>query len=184
MKVKSTEKQIKLEPLDHVEGVAIGSTLIDYRMAQHVVERLAVIEEHLEGDLYCLAEEMLMDRFQTVKHSFPHPKVDQFWLDVKGLAGSHTFPEAGIKNSKMEIDRTTLKEIFDQQIQEIFGLIDNRLLEHQAQRPDEQVSYIILSGGLGSSPYLFEKIQERYEMKSGFQSNNTRLVRAMQVLEP
>jgi hypothetical protein len=173
-----------LQPLDHVEGVPIGSTLIDYRMAQHVVGRLELIQDHLEGDLYCLADDMLMGRFQTVKHSFPNPVVDQFWLDVKGLAGTHSFPEAGITNSRMEIDRTTLTEIFDQQLQQIYSLIDSRLLALQAEFPEEQVLYIILSGGLGSSPYLYEEVKRRYEMNFGFRSNNTASIRIMRVLEP
>ena len=173
-----------MEPLDHVEGEPIGSTLIDYRMAQHIMDRLEMIEEHLDGDLYCLAEEMLMGKFQTVKHSFPKPVVDQFLLDVKGLAGSHTFPEAGIKDSKMTIHRSTLMQIFDQQVPNIFILIDDRLTALQTERPEEQVLYIILSGGLGSSPYLYEEIKKRYEMNYGFKSNNTRSIRTMRVLEP
>ena len=153
-------------------------------MAEHIVKRLQLIRDHLEGDLYCLADEMLMGRFQTVKHSFPIPVVDQFWLDVKGLAGNHTFLEAGIRNSRMAIDRATLTGIFDQQLHQIFSLIDNRLLALQAEFPNEQVSYIILSGGLGSSPYVHEEIKKRYEMNFGFRSNNTASIRIMKVLEP
>ncbi len=167
-----------------MEGVAVGSTLIDFRMSQHIVERLALIQDHLEGDLYCLAEEMLMEKFQTIKHSFPNPVVDQFWLDVKGLAGMHTFPEAGIKKSKMSIDRTILTEIFDMQVKRIFELIDERLLAIQAELPYEQVSYIILSGGLGSSPYLFDQIQKRYGLNVGFRSSNTASIRTMKVQDP
>lgn len=182
--MKSTEQRIELQPLDHVEGVPIGSTLIDYRMAQHVVGRLELIQDYLEGDLLCLADEMLMGRFQTVKHSFPHPNVDQFSLEVKGLAGTHNFPEAGITNSRMLIDRTTLQEIFDQQLQQIYALIDSQILALQAEYPEEEVHYIILSGGLGSSPYLHEQVKRRYEMNDGFRSNNTASVRIMRVLEP
>ena len=178
------DRRIELQPLDHVEGVPIGSTLIDFRMAEHIVQRLQMIQEHLEGDLYCLADEMLTGRFQTMKHSFPNPVVDTLWLDVKGLAGDRTFPEAGIKNSRMGIDREILKDIFDQQVEKIFVLIDSRLRLLQGEFPNEQVSYIILSGGLGSSPYLYEEIKRRYEMKFGFRSNNTASIRIMKVLEP
>lgn len=184
LKVKSTDKRLELEPLDHVEGEPVGSTLIDFRMAQHIVSRLELIKEHLDGDLLCIADEMLMGRFQTVKHSFPNPVVDHFSLDVKGLAGPLTFPEAGIKNSRMLIDRTILREIFDEQIDRIFALIDERILALEAELPYDQVSYIVLSGGLGSSPYLFEQVQKRYEMNVGFDSSNTRQIRTMKVIEP
>lgn len=184
--MKSIEKSIELEPLDHVEGVSVGSTLIDYQMTEHIVQRLRLIEAHLQGDLYCLAEEMLMGKFQTIKHSFPRPIVDQYWLEVKGLAGSCSFPEAGIVDSKMSIERETLETIFDRQIAQIFMMIDERLLglQNEPQHSHLQVSYIILSGGLGSSPYLYGQLKKRYEMNVGFSSNNTGSIRIMKVLEP
>lgn len=173
-----------MEPLDAVEGEPVGSTLIDYRMGQHIKERLELIKDHLEGDVTFLADEMLTGRFQTIKHSFPNPIVEQFHLDIKGLAGSHTFPEAGITNSRMAIDRKVLKDIFDQQLNKIFALVDDRLLAVEAAFPHAQVSYIILSGGLGSSPYLYDEIKRRYEMNFGFKSSNTAGIRTMRVLEP
>jgi hypothetical protein len=72
----------------------------------------------------------------------------------------------------------------NQQLNKIFGLIDGRLLKLEAKSPYEQVSYVILSGGLGSSPYLYDEIKRRYEMNFGFQSNNTASIRIMRVLEP
>ncbi|EME79343.1 uncharacterized protein MYCFIDRAFT_142349 [Pseudocercospora fijiensis CIRAD86] len=185
LKVKSLDDdQVELEPLDHVEGVPVGSTLIDYRMAEHIVQRLEPIADYLDGDLYCLAEEMLTGKFQTIKHSFPKPLVDQYWLDVKGLAGAQSFPDVGIKDSRMSIARETLKGIFDHQVSQIFELIDGRLLALQEEFFNLQVSYIILSGGLGSSPYLYDQLKRRYEKNEGFASNNTALIRIMRVLEP
>ena len=153
-------------------------------MGQHIKERLELIKDHLEGDVTFLADEMLTGRFQTIKHSFPNPIVEQFHLDIKGLAGSHTFPEAGITNSRMAIDRKVLKDIFDQQLNKIFALVDDRLLAVEAAFPHAQVSYIILSAGLASSPYLYDEIKRRYEMNFGFKSSNTAGIRTMRVLEP
>jgi hypothetical protein len=184
LKVKSVGRWTGLEPLDQVEGVSVGSTLIDFRIAEHIAGRLDLIKDHLEGEVDRLADEMLTGQFQTVKHSFPNPIVEEFSLDVRGLAGSHTFPEAGIINSRMVIERATLKDIFDQQLNQIFGLIDERLLDLQARSPNEQVSYVILSGGLGGSPYVYEEIKRRYEMNFGFRSNNAASIRIMQILEP
>ncbi|KAF2768854.1 hypothetical protein EJ03DRAFT_351864 [Teratosphaeria nubilosa] len=153
-------------------------------MAQHLVERLEPIQDHLQSDVLTVADEMMMARFQTVKHSFPNPVVDQVWLDVKGLAGAQDFPEAGIKQSRMSIDRAVLTEIFDQQVEQIFDLMDERLRILEENHPAEQVAYIILSGGLGSSPYLHEEMKKRYQMNYGFRSRNTSSVRIMGVLEP
>jgi hypothetical protein len=83
----------------------------------------------------------------------------------------------------MAIERTTLEDVFDQQLNEVFELIDGRLLGLKARSPNEQVSYVILSGGLGSSPCLYDEVKRRYEMKFGFRSNNTASIRVMRVLE-
>ena len=170
--------------MEPVEGEAVGSTLIDFMMLKHIEDRLKLIEEHLDGDPHYLAEEMLAGRFQTVKHSFPHPIVEQFFLDVKGLTGPHSFPEAGIMNSRMAIDRAVLKDIFDQQINKVFSLIDEQLLRAEATYPNTQVSYLILSGGLGSSDYLCDELKRRYEMNFGFKSSNTAAIRIVRVADP
>lgn len=153
-------------------------------MSQHIVQRLLLVQDHLEGDPLYLAEEMLRGKFEIVKHSFPNPVVPEFTLDVKGLAGSRTFPKAGIVNSKMSISRAVLKDIFDQQLTKIFELIDSRLTLMEQEYPSKQISYIILSGGLGSSDYLYDEIQKRYQMRVGFSSSVTSSLRMMKVLEP
>lgn len=158
--------------------------MIDFKIAQHVAERLEPIKDHLDGEIDHLAEEMLTGQFQTVKHSFPNPIVEEFSLEVKGLAGSQSFPELGITNSKMKIARATLKDIFDQQLNQIFELIDDRLQRLESHFPNAQVSYLILSGGLGSSPYLQDELKRRYEMNFGFRSTNTASLRVMRVQEP
>lgn len=184
LKVKSTQQSIELEPLDHVEGEAIGSTMIDHFMTNHIIRRLALISDHLEADIYSVAADMISGRFQNVKHSFPTPAVDEFWLDIQALAGSQTFPEAGIKNSRMRFERSTLREIFDEQLDRMFTLIDERIEVLNQDFPGQQLSYIILSGGFGSSPYLYEQMQKRYEKNEAFRSRNTASVRIMKVLDP
>lgn len=184
MEVMATEPQIQLKPLDHVEGVAVGSTLIDFHMSEYISRRLSLIEDYIDGDIRLLAEEMLVGQFQTTKHSFPFPSVPHFLLDVKGLAGSHNFPEASIVNSRMTIDRATLKDMFDIQLREVFRLMDDRITAHEAGFGNQQISYIILSGGLGSSPYFYDELKRRYEMNVGFRSTNTSSIRIMRVLEP
>ncbi|QIW94963.1 hypothetical protein AMS68_000481 [Peltaster fructicola] len=184
LRVKSTEGKIELEPLDCVEGKSNGSTLIDFHMTQHIRARLELIQDKLDGDLDSIVHDMLQGKYMTLKHSFPAPRVEKFWLDVKGLAGAQTFEEAGIKDSRMSIDRDTLKEMFDIQVAEIFELIDDRFYHLARTSPDAKVSYVILSGGLGSSPYLHEELKRRYEMNFGFRSSNTAITRIMKVPEP
>lgn len=61
--------------MDNVEGISIGSTLIDTIMGQHILERLELVEDRLEEDILQVVENMLQDVFQTVKHNFPKPMV-------------------------------------------------------------------------------------------------------------
>lgn len=184
LRVQSTESKIELEPLDHVEGVSIGSTLIDNLMAQHIMERLHLVSEHLTTDVYAIAEEMLTGRFQTIKHSFPEPINDGFDLEVRALPGRQSFEVAGIFDSAMRIDREVLRDIFDEQINRIFALVDGRLNALEHSHPQESVAYIILSGGLGSSPYLLQEMKHRYESNFGFTSTNTSNIHIMRIAEP
>ena len=184
LRVKSVRSRIELEPLDCVEGVSVGSTLIDFNMAEHIVERLKRIEQHIQGDIHLVANEMLRGRFQTIKHSFPSPPADAFLLNIDGLPGLQTFPEADIQDSKMVIQRTVLEKIFREQTRRIFDLIDERLTDLQENFPEEHVSYLVLSGGFGSSPYLFAEAQRRYQMHDGWQSPNTIGMHILTIDEP
>lgn len=161
----------------------IGSTLIDNLMAQHVMERLTLIEDEIEESIEELTEAMLTGRFQTIKHSFPDPVVPEFKLDVP-IPGRQTFERAGIYDSAMVINREDLKIIFDEQVQRIFQLVDQRLNDLQRSHPQESVSYIVLSGGFGSSPYLLGELKQRYESNYGFSSQNISNVHIMRIQDP
>lgn len=53
--------------------------------------------------------------------------------------------------------------MFDTQITEIFKLIDKQLENLKAGHPSEVVSHFVISGGLGSSQYVQDRIKEHYE---------------------
>lgn len=100
------------------------------------------------------------------------------------MAGRQTHEEAGIYNSEMRIERYVLKDIFDLQISKIFELMDERLTVLQMQDPNLRVSYMILSGGFGSSPYLYEEMKRRYERNFGYSADITENVRIQKLPDP
>ncbi|KAK5083734.1 hypothetical protein LTR05_006239 [Lithohypha guttulata] len=174
-----------LTPLSFVEGSAIGSSLIDYKMEERILERLESIKHHLLDEPVRIAEQMISSggRFETFKCSFGTEalQVLDLLIPVPGLPQGKDFPQAGIFDGKMVITKQDLQKIFDEQVERICDLIDGELRKLQVEHAKEQVSYIVLSGGLGSSPYVRQWICKRYE--SGTFSN-ARNLRVLTALEP
>jgi hypothetical protein len=107
LKVKnSMYGQTELEPLSWVEGIAVGSTLIDFKVEKMVVERLEKIRTHLPAEADKLAERMMLsDRFETFKCSFgaDAQNVLDLLLPIPDMRAGLDFPQAGVRESKMII---------------------------------------------------------------------------------
>jgi hypothetical protein len=97
----------ELEPLSWVEGQSIGSTLIDFRVAKLISERLETIRHHIQGEPRDVAEKMMRGRFETFKCSFgvEASNVPTLPLPVPGLSPGQDFPQARIADSKMIITK-------------------------------------------------------------------------------
>ncbi|OJD32669.1 actin-like atpase domain-containing protein [Diplodia corticola] len=186
LKLLSSSSSTQLLPLSSVEGIAAGSSLLDFKMAQIIAGRLELIKQHLVGAPADIAERMLSERFETFKCSFGSPvmNVEQLPLPVPGLGIGQSFPSAGIVDSNMVIHREELKVLFDGQIDKICNLIDTQLLYLQENYPAEQLSYIVASGGLGSSPYLLQQLKNRYELSHRMKHSNAQRVRILCAPEP
>ncbi|KAK8071323.1 hypothetical protein PG997_011526 [Apiospora hydei] len=65
-----------------------------------------------------------------------------------------------IKNGRMVFTKDHVKDIFDEAIIEVDKLVDGQIAG--AKRKGLQVTGIILVGGLGSIPYLYEHLRDRY----------------------
>ncbi|KAK5125632.1 hypothetical protein LTR85_011906 [Meristemomyces frigidus] len=160
LKVTSAARgKTELEPLDCNEGASIGSTLIDHKMEAIILKRLKLIRADIRGDLDSIARKMIQDRFMTYKCSFGSGamNVPKLPLPIPGLAPGQDFPHAGIENSNIVLMSAELQSIFDEQIDKICDLIDQQLSAVQHSHAGETVSYLVLSGGLGSSPYVQKK---------------------------
>lgn len=109
LKIKNTEPgQHEIEPLDWVEGTAVGSTLIDFKIEELILDRLECIQKYLPAPAELLAERMVNSSgFQTFKCIFgldAQQGLDLF-LTVPNLAIGLDFPESSIQDSRMRITR-------------------------------------------------------------------------------
>jgi hypothetical protein len=166
--VSSGIGQTELEPLSWVEGRAIGSTLIDFRVEKLIAERLRSIRQHLPSEPEAIAFRMLREssRFESFKCNLGDEAMDlpSLRLPVPGLAYGTDLEHAHIQDSQMIITKEEVQKVFDDQVSKIVNLIDEQLAILQRTKPQETITYLILSGGLGSSPYLQMKLREHYKL--------------------
>jgi hypothetical protein len=99
--------QTVLQPLSWVEGQAVGSTLLDFKMEKIIFRRLEKIRHYLPAEPAYLAQKVISDRFETFKCSFGADAFNglDLLLPVPGLAAGMDFPHAGIRDSKIVITR-------------------------------------------------------------------------------
>lgn len=179
LKVTSTEiGKTELEPLSHVEGVTIGSTLIDFRIEKFLRERLEIVRPYLGAEPNIVAHRMMKQgRFESFKCSYGEEQTMalDLPLQIPNIPFGKDFPQAGIVDSKIFITRAHLQHVFDEQIDAICKLIDEELKRLRTTHSNESVNYLVLSGGLGSSPYLRQKLKSRYERGGSGHANAERI---------
>ena len=177
----------QLEQLTWVEGQSIGSALIDYRFQRMISDRLNKIRNHLQGDPEFIAEQMLKGKFERMKCSYGTPsasKIPTIPLTIPGMPPGYSFPNINIEDSKMMLNREELKTFFDFQIDRMLKLIDEQLSRTENNHPMTQISYLVLSGGLGSSPYVRQRLRSHFEVGPGSSRTNAQDTKIMTVAEP
>ncbi|KAH0844994.1 hypothetical protein Z517_00879 [Fonsecaea pedrosoi CBS 271.37] len=180
MKVKSEMGEtLRLEQLLQVEGREVGSALIDIKVQQHLASRLALVPEILHPPE--TAERMMLGRFERFKCSFGSPGMTapKLFLPVVGLPAGLDYPQAGIRDSHMEIDQDTIQHLFDEQVDGLLELIEEQLHALKRNRPGEQVSYLIMSGGLSASEYIQRRVKTHFESGAGAEIPNIRGLRML-----
>jgi len=173
LKVVSADPgKTQLEPLSCVQGKAIGSTLIDFKVERLLEERLKLVRQYIRGEPRVIAHRMMKQgRFEHFKRSFGNPESDlRVPLQVLTMEPGLDFPQAHIMDSKIFITKEDLRNVFDEQISRMFSLIDDELqgLQNSQHYSGEKISFLVLSGGLGSSPYVRKEIQGRYQHATPF----------------
>lgn len=158
----------QLRQLDVVAGENIGSAAIDYDFELLARARLkaACSIAGLQVDVDEAAWEMARSgEFQNTKcdygvkgstptFSVPIPRIPTHY--------SYSNGEFDVINGQMLFTKDELKRLFDNQTEKIFRLIDAQLSKLQSLSPELEVGHLVLSGGLGQSPYVQQRLKARY----------------------
>lgn len=165
LKVQSARRNgMELVPLSWTEGETIGSTLIDFKIRHLIKNRLSLIKSYLPEDLDAVISRMMQDKFEMFKCSFGSPGMDvpRLFLPIPDLQPGLDFRQAMIQDSKMTVTREELQAVFDDQVDKMCNLIDGQIKIVREKHPGVPISYLVLSGGLGSSPYVQSRIKACY----------------------
>ncbi|RFU33131.1 hypothetical protein B7463_g3151, partial [Scytalidium lignicola] len=159
-----------LKQLVPVQGASIGSTDIDSSFEKVVIERLDFMYPSQTAKNRGLAFSAIKsESFLTHKYGFGDPAYEdlrELSFKLPGIPPEVTHTPVGIQNGKLILTRLEFAQLYSAQVERIYALIDKQLAQLHSSHPGEQVKYLILSGGLGSSPYIQRKIKERYGSSS------------------
>ncbi|KAL4866710.1 hypothetical protein BDV12DRAFT_198929 [Aspergillus spectabilis] len=153
------------DPLGFVEGKPVGSVFIDLGVHQLICTKLEPVRMALPGTTEDIAWQMMTGRFERFKCSFGVEGVDLPALQLplpKAVSDSH-FPEQGIHNGTLFVSSDEVRTIFDSKITALFELLDEQIRRLQLSHPAEKISFLVLSGGFGSCPYVRKRLTQRYE---------------------
>ncbi|QIX01435.1 hypothetical protein AMS68_006952 [Peltaster fructicola] len=187
LKVKSAAAgQMELIPLSWAEGQAVGSTIIDFKVQDLIHERLARVRPAFADDLDLVAARMTQQDFMRFKCSLGSEHADRsdLLLPVPGLAPGYSSDDARIHDSKVVLSLSDLQSTFDGQIETLCELIDHQLHIVQSKSPKENISFLVLSGGLSNSAYVQQRIRARYEKGAGVAFRNAKNMRFLIAGEP
>ncbi|KAJ5888612.1 hypothetical protein N7495_008653 [Penicillium taxi] len=157
----------KFAPLGLVEGEASGSVMIDIGAHEILCNKLNKVQHLLPRPSREVAREMMQNHgFEQFKCSFGSTgtvEAGPLELSIPGLGEEANFPEAKIVKGCLQITQEELRELFDLRAKEMHCLLDDQIDRLHRTHPLEKISFIVLSGGFGGSPYMRRKLKDRYE---------------------
>ncbi|KAL5358279.1 hypothetical protein BJX96DRAFT_173296 [Aspergillus floccosus] len=158
-------ESVQLQQLGNVEGRPIGSVFIDRTVHKHITERLSKVKDSLLHTPDHVAWKMLSGRFQRLKCAFgtEAARTPTITLPVPFLRDpTSNLSAAEIRDGQMIIGWEHVQHAFDVKIDEMCELLDGQIQRMQTKYPHDRISYLVLSGGFGSSPYVRERLHQRY----------------------
>ncbi|KAJ4254954.1 hypothetical protein NW762_009754 [Fusarium torreyae] len=179
MRVTSADSKFpQMSQVAAVSGVGVGSSLIDRAFARLVSQRIAAYPDFkLPADF--AARMARSPGFKSVKHKFGEKVYMQqvYKIVMEGVGYDANHEELGVQEGRMLFSKQEIQALFDVHIEAIMGRIVKRLDWLTEKGHKEQVvksssiinqtrahvhtkEYVILSGGLGSSAYVREALQQ------------------------
>jgi len=157
---------LSLQQMDEVFGRNIGSTAIDTDFEDLALVRLNLANQvsSLGIDIDSAAWEMMKSReFQDAKCDYGSPDdTPVFSVPVPKLHPACVNRQFGLVNGCMTFTRQDLQNLFDKQIQALQNLVEEQLKRFETKFPLSQISHLVLSGGLGNSPYVQTQLKVKF----------------------
>ncbi|KAL4802510.1 hypothetical protein BDV18DRAFT_146855 [Aspergillus unguis] len=185
--VSERGEPLQLEQLGSVEGRPIGSVFIDRTMHRVITDILSKVQHELTEPPDYVAWKMLSERYQRLKCAFgtEAAKNPEFTLEVPCLRNpARDLPIAGIYATQMKLPWEFLKHAFDIKVQELFELLDGQIQTMEERHPESRISYLVLSGGFASSPYVRECLNQRYAVPGAAKYPNILGLQVLMAEEP
>ncbi|UPK91770.1 hypothetical protein LCI18_002705 [Fusarium solani-melongenae] len=163
----NTADSLTLEELHPVDGIGVGSAIIDREFAKLIHDRMKRHPDALsklpQGFPLKASQS---DGFQAWKHALGSKDWDRsqndLLIEVSGLEKSYSNEDLGIKQGRLSFTRQQLESCFDIILKEIKGVIKRALDNFEGNNRlagiARHVNHIVLSGGLGSSDYVLKEL--------------------------
>jgi hypothetical protein len=161
---------LSLEQIDVVFGATIGAAQLDSLFEKEVLQRL----QHADrlqpmglNDINQAAWEMRISKeYQNAKCDYGSEEslmdTETFAVRIPKLDRGYVNRDYAISDGDMYFQRDDLKGFFDTQVSKLFDMMDKQLSRVRQKHPTEQVSHLVLSGGLGNSAYVQHCLRSRY----------------------
>ncbi|KAJ6788470.1 hypothetical protein PWT90_02615 [Aphanocladium album] len=152
----------QMAQLAAVKGIGIGSTLIDRAFIRLVEQRLSTWPDVRDKLPANFAVRMAQGHyFKTVKHKFGEKVYmqPQFKIQMEGVSHNFSHSGLGVENGRMVFSLLEIQALFDTQIE---GVIKQTIEQLNWLKENDMADqeFVILSGGLGSSAYVRQSIQQ------------------------
>lgn len=157
----------EIDQVGTVRGFPVGSILINRDFQQLVQKRIDASGEgvaNANGITPATAVKMAAGwPFESLKRGFGD---DLCWagpkysVRVSELADSSNVPSLQVEKAEMYFTRDEIQSLFDGHICTIINKVKDFLTSIKNQGWDYQVTKVVLSGGLGASPYVKSRLEK------------------------
>ncbi|KAK0369431.1 hypothetical protein CLIM01_13212 [Colletotrichum limetticola] len=166
MQITSTDGDFpQMSQMAAVRGVGIGASLIDRAFVRLVAQRLSICPDaHDRLPTDCANRMARSHHFRTVKHKFGERAYMQsvYRIQMDGVSHDFSHPGLRVENGRMAFTKQEITSLFEVQIEGIMRRIKEQLDWLGVNDRPQQVDHMILSGGLGSSAYVRDRLQQQF----------------------
>ncbi|KAI2609195.1 hypothetical protein GGR54DRAFT_651909 [Hypoxylon sp. NC1633] len=160
--VEAREPFPSLNQINEVDGIGIGSILIDQAFVSMVNSRLSKFPDLMQQLPPDVTDRLVKsERYRTMKHKFGERvyQSTSYKLNLDGAPFNLNHAGARIELGRLVLTWEEMQSLFDPHVDSIIGKIHDQLDWMQRNDVNRSIDYMILSGGLGSSKYVRDRIQ-------------------------